>query len=217
VADWYLAPSLVALRTEINRRWPNRDKRSDGAKGDDAHAIRDSDHNPDWSAGGVVRAIDVDKDGMSVAALLDALTGDDRVAYVIWSGRMMRSYPKTIGNRTYKPWEWAPYTGPNAHTGHVHVSILRTRSAETNTSAWFKAAQPEDDDMSAADVRAVNAYTEKRLDDYFTWMAKNVRQQLAPLKQAVAELAADDEPAAAAMVAAFDVPDLPKPAPEVEA
>ena len=165
----------------------------------------------------MVRAIDLDKDGMSVAALLDALTGDPRVAYVIWSGRMMRSYSKRIGDRTYKPWEWAPYDGPNPHTGHVHVSIQHTRAAETNTSAWFKAAKPEDDEMSAADVQAVNAYTEKRLDDYFTWMAKNVRQQLAPLKQAVAELAADDAPAAAALVASFDVPDLPKPAPEVQA
>jgi hypothetical protein len=36
----------VRLRDQIDRRWPNRDKRSDGWIGDSDHAARKSDHNP---------------------------------------------------------------------------------------------------------------------------------------------------------------------------
>ena len=172
MSDWYLAASLVALRNEVNKRWPNRDKSSDGAKGDDAHAQRVSDHNPDYSDGGVVRAIDVDKDGLDLAELLAALTGDGRVAYVIHNRRMMRSYAKTIGGHTYKPWEWAPYDGPNPHTGHVHVSIQHTRAAETNTSAWFKAAKPEEFELSASQYETLLAEIKacrRDVRDYALW------------------------------------------------
>lgn len=172
MSDWYLAQSLVALRTEINRRWPKRDKGSDGAKGDDAHAQRVSDHNPDRSAGGVVRAIDVDKDGIDVNELLAALTGDARVAYVIWNRRMMRSYAKTIGGRTYKAWQWAPYTEGDPHTGHVHISINHTRSAETNTAAWFKAAQPEEFQLSDTQYNALMTEIKacrRDIRDYALW------------------------------------------------
>ena len=172
MTDWYLAPSLVALRNEIDRRWPKRDKSSDGAVGDASHQARVSDHNPDWSAGGVVRAEDIDKDGLDVAELLDALTGDERVAYVIWNRRMMRSYAKTIGDHTYKPWEWAPYDGPSPHTGHVHVSILHTRAAETNTSAWFKAAKPEEFELSASQYETLLAEIKacrRDVRDYALW------------------------------------------------
>jgi len=205
MADWHLAPSLVALRTEVNRRWPNRDKASDGALGDASHSARKSDHNPDYSEGGVVRATDTDKDGINVTEFLAAVVRDPRVAYVIWNKRIASATDDGT------PWDWEPYNGTNDHTHHVHVSIKHTRAAETNTSKWFKTTTPPEDDMSAADVKQVNAYTEKRLDDYFTWMSKNITQQLAPLKKAVAELATD-EPAKANLLASFDVVDLPKPA-----
>ena len=164
MTDWYLAASLVALRSEINARWPGRDKRSDGAKGDDAHASRVSDHNPDWSAGGVVRAVDVDKDGLDLAELLAAVIGDPRVAYVIHNGQMWRSYTKTIGETTYKPWQPAPYDGPNPHTGHVHVSIRHNRMAETDTSSWLGRIKEEEDDyMSSTEGKAQLDRIEKAL------------------------------------------------------
>jgi hypothetical protein len=138
----HVAASLAALRSELNRRWPDRDKRSDGAKGDPAHAGRVSDHNPDWSApgarAGVIRAIDVDKDGIDVQELLDAVVGDPRAAYVIWNHRIASA---TDDGR---PWDWEPYNGPNAHTEHVHISIKHSAQAENDTSAWFKAANPEE-------------------------------------------------------------------------
>lgn len=125
---WRLAGSLVTLRNEINNAYPNRSKVSDGALGDAAHSARVSDHNPD--AGGVVRAIDVTQDdpfhtstpsddvAEAVAEFLRAKR-DPRTKYVIWRGRMFSSY----ATRTRKAWEWGPYTGPNGHFHHVHISV----------------------------------------------------------------------------------------------
>lgn len=137
--EWYLAASLIALGNEINVRWPNRDTASDGAIGDASHQARVSDHNPDWSAGGVVRAIDIDKDGIDVQALLNATIGDQRVWYVIWDGH--------IYSRTYN-WAKRVYTGSDPHTGHVHISIVHNRTAENDTSRWFPITPPKDDDMA---------------------------------------------------------------------
>lgn len=157
---YYLAPSLVALFTEVDARWPNRDTKTDGWIGDASHQARESDHNPDWADDGVVRAADIDKDGISMAALLDALSGDPRVEYVIWNGRMMRSYPKTIGGRLYPAWTWAPYDGENPHTGHAHVSIKHTPYAETSTARWFTTDQPtppEEDPLAGITAEAIGA------------------------------------------------------------
>lgn len=169
---YYLAASLVDLFGEVDGRWPKRDRKTDGWIGDASHQARESDHNPDYDADGVVRAVDIDKDGIDVAELLAALTRDPRVEYVIHNRRMMRSYAKTIGKRTYKPWEWAPYDGDNPHTGHVHVSIKHARAAETNTSAWFKAAQPEEFDLSAAQYTALMTEIKacrRDIRDYALW------------------------------------------------
>lgn len=120
---WTLAPALVALRAEVDRRWPGRSKRYDGTIGDAAHQARTSEHNPDSL--GVVRAIDVDIDGIVVQQLLDATIGDDRVHYVIYNRRI---YSRTNG------WAARPYSGANAHTKHVHIS-LRNRTSENASAA----------------------------------------------------------------------------------
>lgn len=140
MSEYFLAASLVALRNEINQRWPNRDKDSDGWIGDASHQARQSDHNPDWSAPGirrgVVRAIDIDKDGIDVDQLIAAVVREPRVAYVIWNRHIASA---TDDGR---PWDWEPYDGKNPHTQHVHISILHTAAAETDTSTWFDAARP---------------------------------------------------------------------------
>ncbi|WP_020385876.1 hypothetical protein [Kribbella catacumbae] len=154
MADWYLAASLVALRTEINRRWPDRDKASDGALGDASHAARPSDHNPDWDAGGVVRAIDVDKDGIDVQELLDAVVRDPRVAYVIWNRRIASATDDG------QPWDWEPYNGTNPHDKHVHISIKHTKAAETDTTRWF-----EEDDMPYTETQ-LRAMMQAEIEEY---------------------------------------------------
>lgn len=128
--SYFLAPSLVQLRNEVNARWPNRSKVSDGWIGDASHSARASDHNPDWRAPGrrrgVVRAIDVTTRGIDVNLLLKHTTNDRRVAYVIYNRRI---FTHSRG--------WYRYTGSNPHTNHVHVSIAHTNTAENDTKTWI--------------------------------------------------------------------------------
>ena len=124
-ASWHLAPSLAQLRREINTRWPNRDKSTDGSVGDLSHAARASDHNPNSRRS--VNAIDVDKDGIDPMGLVGLAIKDSRVNYVIYNRRI---WQRRYG---FNP---RPYSGPNSHKEHVHVSILQTRTAEQDTRPW---------------------------------------------------------------------------------
>ncbi len=123
---WHVAPSLVRLRREINIKWPNRDKRSDGSIGDASHSARYSDHNPNGH--GSVNALDIDKDGINARWLVDQLKKHPSVNYIIFN-RVI--YSRRYGFRARR------YTGTNAHTHHIHVSILQTRSAENSTRPWL--------------------------------------------------------------------------------
>jgi hypothetical protein len=126
--SWWLSKSAEQLRKEINTLWPNRDKKSDGAKGDDAHAARKSDHNPDPTSTppGVVRAIDIDEDlngrdgsdpraaNKLVAQLARIAPADGRIKYIIFEGQIWSAKSR---------WAARPYTGLNAHSKHIHVSF----------------------------------------------------------------------------------------------
>lgn len=121
---WRTAKSLLRLRDEVNAARPGRDKRSDGTIGDADHQSRRSDHNP-WVPppnGGVVTAMDFTDDkgtlGMQIAEHLRK-TRDGRVKYVISEGRMFSSYPTS----SYRAWVWRPYSGPNGHFSHTHISV----------------------------------------------------------------------------------------------
>lgn len=146
MASYHLAPSLVQLRSEINAWRPNRDKASDGWIGDTAHGARKSDHNPDYSAGGVVRALDIDKDGIDVDDVLGVVTSDPRTAYVIWNRRI---WTRSSG--------WQRYAGINGHTAHLHVSIRHDHASASSTAPWgilsgtarpTNATSQEDTDMA---------------------------------------------------------------------
>lgn len=181
--DWYLAASLIALGNEVNARWPNRDTGSDGAKGDAAHAARTSDHNPDYSAGGVVRAIDVDNGGIDVQAVLDATIGDQRAWYVIWD--------RHIYSRTYN-WAKRPYDGPDPHTGHLHISINHTRAAETDVSPWFVVHEEDDMPYTEAQIRAlVQAELEEYGSRVLTAPTGTLTRFMADVRSALTSLAAD--------------------------
>lgn len=193
--DWYLAPSLIALGNEINARWPKRDTASDGAIGDASHQARVSDHNPDWSAGGVVRAIDVDNNGIDVQQLLDATIRDQRVWYVIWD--------RHIYSRTYG-WKKQPYTGDDPHTGHLHISIQHTPAAELDVSPWLTSKQPEDE-MTPAQMTELKNFIEANNQKYAVACNTYTRQILSSTaKTLLTQDAATDKAQADRIVAALD-------------
>lgn len=121
----YLAPSLARFRTSVNTRWPGRDHSSDGWIGDAAHQSRTSDHNP--AASGVVRALDLDKDGLHVPTVMAAALLHPATRYVIHSRKIYHV------DARFKP---ASYTGSNPHTGHIHTSIQHTKAAEADKTDW---------------------------------------------------------------------------------
>lgn len=122
----YLAPSLARLRTAIDTRWPGRDHTTDGWIGDQAHQARTSDHNPDPKTG-VVRALDIDKDGIHIPSVIASAIVNPAVRYVIHNRRIYHV------DNLFRP---KKYTGDNAHTEHIHVSIEHTKSAEASKAVW---------------------------------------------------------------------------------
>lgn len=125
MADYYLAPSLAVLRTEINTRWPRRDKASDGWIGDPAHQATKSDHNPNER--GSVNALDVDEDGIDVWAVFAAIKRHPSARYFIYERKL---YHRLRG------WRAESYSGVNPHDKHFHLSIDQTRTAEQDRRPW---------------------------------------------------------------------------------
>ncbi len=131
--NWRVASSLLVLRDEINGRWPNRDKTSDGTIGDAKHSRPKSDHNP--NSQGVVRALDVDVDGINAAWLAEHVRQlgarrDPRLVdggYVIFNHRIASEV---------QAWRWRAYNGSNPHTSHVHVSVSRGARGYDSTVPW---------------------------------------------------------------------------------
>jgi hypothetical protein len=121
-----LAPCLVTLRAQVNAKWPNRSKASDGWIGDSAHAARKSDHNP--GPDGVVEALDITHDplhGLDASKLAESVRHDPRCEYVISNGRI-----------AFGAGPWKKYTGSNAHTKHCHVSCMPQPTVYNDKSLW---------------------------------------------------------------------------------
>lgn len=128
-----IAKSLAQLRDQVNARWPNRSKVSDGWIGDAAHQATASDHNP--NSAGVVTALDITHDTGSgpdtwkLAEIL-RLRHDPRIKYIISNGRIC------AGDGGPQPWVWRPYNGPNKHAHHVHVSVSGDPAKYDDAGEW---------------------------------------------------------------------------------
>lgn len=136
---WTLAPALVQLMAEIDVKYPKRPTDFDGSIGDDAHAARKSEHNPnrdpkDDVPNGMVTAVDVTKKTPSmIDDLRRKLVKDGRIWYVIHNG--------TIWSRTHN-FVARPYDGSNPHEHHLHVSLMQRAALCNDARSWGIAATP---------------------------------------------------------------------------
>lgn len=223
-----LTPGLKNLGNQFNRRWPNRDGTSDGARGDYAHTQEDSGHNPDDTKynnaeyddnDGVpeIRAIDVDNNlndpDVSFQNVIDHLRRlpnlGSVIRYMIYNRKMYHV------DNGFNP---VTYTGASAHTEHGHFSGARSQASDRNTSFNFKFDQLGEQDMALtqADIKAIWDY---KISDYtdktgatrpsaYDWVANtSVRSQAALRALAgIAEKVDLDPSEIAAIKAAIVVP-----------
>lgn len=125
--SWIVAPAVVALQRTLDKARPGRrDQYPDGTIGDEAHAARLTDHNPD--ADNMVCAVDVH----------DSLVLDDGFLYAsIKAAGALNPVKYAINNGRI----WSPdrgehaYDGPSAHRDHCHVSV--TQAGKRRTGDWF--------------------------------------------------------------------------------
>lgn len=137
--SWRVASALLALRDQINAKWPERSKTSDGTIGDERHQTRDSDHNP-WvreGGNGIVTAMDITNDplhGGGAQAIVNALVAsrDPRIKYIIWNKHICASY-NVHGE---KAWTWRPYYGSNPHIHHFHISVRPEKEFYDDRKPW---------------------------------------------------------------------------------
>lgn len=149
MAGWVVVPDLLSLRAEFDQLAPHRDKGADGTIGDQAHAGRSSDHNPDETGAtphedsdtvNEVHALDVDASGpwpagmdmakavAVVVATCKSLGDRSPLGYAIFN-RTIREYPS---------WAPRPYDGTDPHTGHAHFSSRYGSGTGTSNPENFR-------------------------------------------------------------------------------
>lgn len=115
-------PAAIAVLRQATALKPRRKKASDGLLPSAAHLKQnpDSDHNTGY-------AVDITHDpafGIDCRIAYDKLKSDPRVKYLIFKGRIWTPQRKD-----------QPYSGPNPHNQHLHISIKET--AGNDTRPWF--------------------------------------------------------------------------------
>ena len=119
------SPAAIAVLRQATALSPKRKKASDGLLPSAAHlkASPNSDHNTGL-------AVDLTHDlkhGIDCNVIFEKLKEDERVAYLIFRGKIWSRERRKEGNRKY--------TGSNPHVKHLHISINDTHA--NDTSPWF--------------------------------------------------------------------------------
>lgn len=179
--SYRLAKSLVVLRAQIDDQWSTRSKVSDGWIGDADHASRASDHNP-WvppPRGGVVTALDVTHDpdgGPDMHEVTEALreSRDPRIKYVIWDADDAKGMFSSYATSTHPPFTWRPYSGPNLHTVHAHISVQPTPNLYDSTRAWNIQGKDWFAMATKAELREV---VKEQIDKAVTVLKKEMAEQ----------------------------------------
>ena len=118
-------PAAIAVLKQATALFPKRKKLSDGLLPSPAHIKQNptSDHNTGL-------AVDLTHDpdnGVDCAVIFEKLKEDERVAYLIFKGKIWSRARRKEGNRKYN--------GSNPHNKHLHISIDSAHSDDT--SPWF--------------------------------------------------------------------------------
>lgn len=144
---WVVVPNLDECRDQLNQRFPNRDKSSDGSIGDTSHQASSSSHNPDKTgspeyrdgdAKDEVRARDIDADlqdpDVTMEMVVQLWVTLARagvlwwVRYMIYKGRI---WHKRDGYVTRS------YNGTDNHNSHLHLNSDFTQEAdEVRNTDW---------------------------------------------------------------------------------
>lgn len=144
-----MTPNLVNLRNQINATFPNRDKKSDGGRGDDAHQKRRSGHNeddnpnslPTWNGDNdnirEWRAFDCDADlndpdvdSQNLVDHIRKLSGVGKVIrFIIHRAKIYQT------SNGFTP---ENYSGDNLHYEHIHFEGQYTDAADNNDTFDFK-------------------------------------------------------------------------------
>ena len=121
---WKPAAGCTVMRDQFNKRFPHRDKASDGILGDQNHASRFSYHNPDKN--NIVHALDIDKgfgkkgdDDIFITQLLDFCLnkrpGSERILHVVFKDQ--------VASGTYRDTMWVMRGSGYGHWEHIHFSF----------------------------------------------------------------------------------------------
>jgi hypothetical protein len=146
MSSWIVVACLLKLRDEVNALAPGRDKGADGTIGDQAHADRTSDHNPD-ETGAVpihdadhtneVHALDIttelNEPGLSLETIVQFILArcrsgaERRLRYIIFNHRIWKAD---------NDWRQEAYNLADPHTGHAHFSASYESALEASTASW---------------------------------------------------------------------------------
>lgn len=188
MARKYLSPSLDRLFNEIDARWPNRDRRTDGWYTNTRESVG---HNR--GARGLVHAIDVDDDGIDENYILSHIyKGGNVLRYIIWNRGI---YHRRDG------WARKPYYGDSPHTDHMHIEIDQTTTAEQYKGHWGIA--PGNSGLGSVDDNSgqgiVGAFFDQFYKTVVNEQARDYRPQLYDMGQWFTHGSQQTSGAAAAM------------------